>query len=206
MAPMPSAVSDHGPSDFRRLCSGCSASAISLSMDLQQRSWLPRASVGWAAWCVVGEGPKGPRCWCGADTLCPSRRLPFLLVRRTQRSAPHRNYLFACPRTIFFTLRFCDPRAYSRGFNGCSSLRFLRATRFDFLRSSLLRAVVLAMIAFQCPIFVPRQFFNVTCVAARGGPAGRSLRQLWSNPGLLQARAKSMYPCSTSVLVSFTWT
>src|SRR5215467_7362973 len=68
---------------------------------------------------------------------------------------PTPNYLFACPRTNFFTFRFCEPRAYSRGFNGCSSLRFLRAARFVFLRSSLLRAVVLAMIAFKCPIFVP---------------------------------------------------
>jgi hypothetical protein len=34
-------------------------------------------------------------------------------------------------------------------------LRFLRATRFVFLRSSLLRAVVLAMIASKCPIVVP---------------------------------------------------
>jgi hypothetical protein len=42
MAPIPSAVSDHGPSDFFRLCSGCSASDMSLSIDLQQRSWLSR--------------------------------------------------------------------------------------------------------------------------------------------------------------------
>ena len=40
MAPIPSAVSDHGPSVFLRRCPGSSASAISLSMDLQQSSWL----------------------------------------------------------------------------------------------------------------------------------------------------------------------
>ena len=40
MAPMPSAVSDQGPRVFFRRCSGSSASAISLSMDLQQKSWF----------------------------------------------------------------------------------------------------------------------------------------------------------------------
>ena len=56
-------------------------------------------------------------------------------------------YLFACPLTSLFTLRFCEPRAYSRGFSGFSVLRFLRAARLDFLRSSLLSAVVFAMSA-----------------------------------------------------------
>src|SRR5271157_1097856 len=40
MAPMPSAVSDQGPSVFLSRCSGFSDSEISLSMDLQQNSWL----------------------------------------------------------------------------------------------------------------------------------------------------------------------
>src|ERR1700676_2851942 len=40
MAPMPSAVSDQGPSVFCRRCPGDSASEISLSMDLQQNSCL----------------------------------------------------------------------------------------------------------------------------------------------------------------------
>src|SRR5579871_785422 len=40
IAPIPSAVNDHGPSVFCRRCPGDSASAISLSMDLQQSSWL----------------------------------------------------------------------------------------------------------------------------------------------------------------------
>jgi hypothetical protein len=56
-------------------------------------------------------------------------------------------YLFACPLTSFFTLRFCEPRAYSRGLSGFSVLRFLRAARWDFLRSPLLSAVVFAMSA-----------------------------------------------------------
>src|SRR6201987_2905877 len=38
IAPMPSAVSDHGPSVFFSLCPGSSASAISLSMALEQKT------------------------------------------------------------------------------------------------------------------------------------------------------------------------
>ena len=38
MAPMPSAVSDHGPKCLFEPMPGASDSAISLSMDLQQRS------------------------------------------------------------------------------------------------------------------------------------------------------------------------
>src|SRR5947199_3513047 len=40
MAPMPRAVSDHGPSVFFSFRSGSSASEISLSIDLQQKSWF----------------------------------------------------------------------------------------------------------------------------------------------------------------------
>jgi hypothetical protein len=58
------------------------------------------------------------------------------------------NYVrFAWPRAIFFTLRFCDPRAYSRGLSGFSALRFLRDARLAFLRSSLLKLAVLAISA-----------------------------------------------------------
>ncbi len=39
MAPMPSAVSDHGPSVLLSRCSGFSDSEISLSIDLQQKTW-----------------------------------------------------------------------------------------------------------------------------------------------------------------------
>jgi hypothetical protein len=39
-APMPSAVSDHGPSVFFSRCSGSSESEISLSMDLHAKSWF----------------------------------------------------------------------------------------------------------------------------------------------------------------------
>src|SRR5262245_19156882 len=59
IAPMPSAIIDQGPRAFRRRCSGSAASAISLSMDLQQRSWLGFA--GSVALSAVGDGPKSPR-------------------------------------------------------------------------------------------------------------------------------------------------
>ena len=39
-APMPSAVSETGPSVFFSLRSGSSESEMSLSIDLQQKSWL----------------------------------------------------------------------------------------------------------------------------------------------------------------------
>jgi hypothetical protein len=48
IAPMPSAVSDHGPSVFRSRCSGSSDSAISLSMDFRANSWLAR-KLSWTA-------------------------------------------------------------------------------------------------------------------------------------------------------------
>ena len=62
-------------------------------------------------------------------------------------NAKVRLYRFAVPRASFFTLLFFDPRAYSRGFKGFSALRFLRAVRFSFLRSSLLNVAVFAMSA-----------------------------------------------------------
>jgi hypothetical protein len=39
---MPSAVSDHGPSVFLRLCSGASESLISLSIDFVAKTWYDR--------------------------------------------------------------------------------------------------------------------------------------------------------------------
>ena len=40
-APMPSAVSETGPSVFFKLCSGRSASEMSLSMDFVAKTWVP---------------------------------------------------------------------------------------------------------------------------------------------------------------------
>ena len=55
------------------------------------------------------------------------------------------SYRFAWPRANFLTLGFFDPRGYSRGFSGFSALRFLRAVRLAFLRSSLVSLLVFAM-------------------------------------------------------------
>ena len=57
-------------------------------------------------------------------------------------------YRFAWPRANFLTFGFFDPRGYSRGLSGLSALRFFRAVRFVFLRSSLLSFVVFAMNSF----------------------------------------------------------
>jgi hypothetical protein len=65
-------------------------------------------------------------------------------------------YLLDWPRAIFFTLRFREPRGNARFFGGFSSLRFLRAARLAFLRSSLLNFAVLAMSAGMSPFPVQR--------------------------------------------------
>ena len=50
-APMPSAVSEIGPNVFFNRRSGCSESVISLSIDLQQKSWFSEVRVvGSVAW------------------------------------------------------------------------------------------------------------------------------------------------------------
>jgi hypothetical protein len=45
MAPMPSAVSDHGPSDFCSRWPGSAASAMSRSIDLRAKSWLASGAL-----------------------------------------------------------------------------------------------------------------------------------------------------------------
>ena len=44
-APMPSAVSDHGPRVFFSACAGSAESLMSLSMDLRAKNWLGRADL-----------------------------------------------------------------------------------------------------------------------------------------------------------------
>src|SRR2546430_9912309 len=58
MAPMPSAVSDQGPSDLLSLCSGCSESEISLSIDLQQKTCLSEVRMT-----AVGSVSCDKRLW-----------------------------------------------------------------------------------------------------------------------------------------------
>jgi hypothetical protein len=113
-------------------------------MDLQQKSWL----------CEVRTVGSGAGVGCDKRLISPEvrdQRKHDALGQQLPESAGQVLiadcvlYRFACPRANFFTLRFCDPRAYSRGFSGCSALRFFRAARLDFLRSSLLSVEVLAM-------------------------------------------------------------
>src|SRR5438876_1847117 len=100
-APMPSAVSDNGPSVFFSRCSGSCESEMSLSMDLVAKSWEGRS----------------------VSTL---KKLPHKGTRRTHEGT--RGFVDLCvtfvflrvavpvyarfdvPRTIFLTLRFFDPR------------------------------------------------------------------------------------------------
>src|SRR5919198_4454524 len=129
MGPVSSVIGDRAPQPQQSAC-----------------QWICSRKVGchffeWQAvrsgWWLLELVPRGLLCvWAGP------------------RPAPTQfNYVrFAWPRAIFFTLRFCDPRAYSRGLSGFSALRFLRAARLTFLRSSLLRVAVLAISAL-CSLF-----------------------------------------------------
>src|SRR6266496_743606 len=58
-APIPRAVRDTGPRVFLSFLSGSSESEISLSMDLQQSSWLPDRSAA-TSFSVVGGCAKRP--------------------------------------------------------------------------------------------------------------------------------------------------
>src|SRR5579864_8823152 len=75
-APIPSAVSDHGPRVFCKRCPGVSDSEISLSMDLQQKSWLSEVRTT-SAGSVVGcdkrlESPESQ-----PSAIAFSRRVSF---------------------------------------------------------------------------------------------------------------------------------
>src|SRR5258708_6762714 len=54
IAPIPSAVSDHGPRVLLSLVSGCSESEISLSIDLQQKAWLFEVRTTASTGSIVG--------------------------------------------------------------------------------------------------------------------------------------------------------
>src|SRR5581483_11896315 len=74
-APIPRAVSDSGPRVFFNRRSGSSESEISLSMDLQQKSWLPELS-GSLDGLIGGACAKGLPCATGSLTrsgVCTDR-------------------------------------------------------------------------------------------------------------------------------------
>ena len=70
-APIPSAVSESGPSVFFRLVSGFSDSVMSLSMDLQQKAWLGRIQLLYAGseGSVSGTRPAPRGKFSGAGSL-----------------------------------------------------------------------------------------------------------------------------------------
>src|SRR6266496_59155 len=115
-APMPRAVRETGPSVFFSLRSGSSESEISLSIDLQQKSWLSDVRTTGAG--SVGGCDK--RSWSPVKPALRHERsafsqLGFLLLPRTARQnakclLPSLPYRFAWPRASFLTLGFFDPR------------------------------------------------------------------------------------------------
>jgi hypothetical protein len=151
-APIPRAVRETGPSVFLSLRSGSSESEIRLSMDLQQKSWLSDVRIETRT--VFSDGPdagSGKRLMSPevlVDLDISKGTQPANAIVRLPATCQVRFYRFAVPRASFFTFRFCDPRAYSRGLSGCSVLCFLRAVRLAFLRSSLVKVAVFAMSAF----------------------------------------------------------
>jgi hypothetical protein len=111
-------------------------------MDLRASNWLPadRAFTGFSfGWANGFPMEHIQRLMTGAETK----------FRPCESLSGAVNYRFEVPRTSFFTLRFAEPRAYSRGLSGVSVAFFLRAVRFAFLRSSLVSFLVFAMNPFQ---------------------------------------------------------
>src|SRR5208283_3700057 len=107
MAPMPSAVSDQGPSVFFRRWPGASDSEISLSMDLQQKSWRLEVRMLLLDGGSVVVAGCNTRWWSPVKTGVPTLR-DFRRVGIPNAECCF--YRFAWPRAIFLTLGFFDPR------------------------------------------------------------------------------------------------
>jgi hypothetical protein len=105
MAPIPSAVSDQGPRVFCRRCPGASDSEISLSIDLQQKSWFSDVRTVAAGSVDAGSVDDGDKTWLSPQSESGMSATPMPSVRMLCL------YRFDWPRTNFFTLRFFDPRA-----------------------------------------------------------------------------------------------
>lgn len=65
-APIPSAVSDHGPRVFFSRFPGSSDSEISLSIDLHAKSWFARRVLPWMLESVPQDSNRKPRHWASA--------------------------------------------------------------------------------------------------------------------------------------------
>jgi hypothetical protein len=149
-APIPSAVSDHGPSVFLRQFSGFSESRISLSIDLRDSNWLASGKLlAWDFACrrllVESSLPNntGP-----ATTGQDWKRLPQNL-RSLFPASPWRYLRLDCPRAAFFNFCLFSPRAPVRGPCGAA---FLRAARLSFLRSSTSSTALVFAIFFSFPV------------------------------------------------------
>src|SRR6202522_1896585 len=117
MAPIPSAVSDQGPNDLLSRFSGFSESEISLSMDLQQKSWLSEVRMV-AAGSVDGSDKRLWSPGLSSRLSAVSYQIKTCVASRRERASrplPHEFcnclYRFAWPRASFFTFGFFDPRA-----------------------------------------------------------------------------------------------
>jgi hypothetical protein len=147
-APIPSAVSDHGPRVRLSECPGSSASRISLSMDFRASSWLrretllvPAGVLHMTAGSVRDSFPEYKlRSAEKQKQLQASSSSQFVTARSCRGEAGLElkaagcSYRFEIPRANFLTFFFCDPRGVVRLALGAA---FLRASRFTFLRSSL---------------------------------------------------------------------
>src|ERR1700722_15120710 len=115
-APMPRAVREIGPSVFFSRRSGSSESEISLSMDLQQNSWLSEVRMTAAGSVVCDKRLWSPekRAFSEfAHGVWPIR-VPCVFENRngqTPSALSQLPYRFAWPRASFLTLGFFDPRA-----------------------------------------------------------------------------------------------
>src|SRR5258707_15221257 len=96
IAPMPSAVRDQGPRVFCRRCPGASDSEISLSIDLQQKSWLSEVRTVAAGSVDAGSVDDGDKTWLSpqSDSGMSARPMPSVRMLRPSR--------FDWPRTNFF--------------------------------------------------------------------------------------------------------
>src|SRR6266568_1063995 len=140
MAPMPSAVSDHGPSVFCRRWPGDSDSKISLSMDLQQKTCLSEVRITSAG--SVDDGDK--RLWSPEkpslesfeiETLAPGRLPASLRDGAGESPAPTRVLLLPLRLAAgqFLHLGLFRSAGIIAGLERIFRLTFLAGGAFDFL-------------------------------------------------------------------------
>src|SRR5580700_3588186 len=113
-APIPRAVREMGPRVFLSLRSGSSESVISLSIDLQQKSWLSEVRMTSAGSVDCDKRLGAPGCSFQLSALSFQLKT-CVAARRSGRGRPLLHefgfYRLAWPRASFLTLGFFDPRA-----------------------------------------------------------------------------------------------